>query len=101
MISKSPESIRKEIPQKSKSLKLHSLPPQILCFSHLTQTHIQETNCLIVNIEVEVCETGPPELPDLFTIQLLTNHLHRNQSSLSSAKGDAEHRLLEGSANAS
>jgi hypothetical protein len=65
---KNPESTQKEIPQKSKTLKLSSLPPKV------------QTNCPIV--EVEVCETGPTELPDLFTIQLLTDQVHRNRSSV-------------------
>jgi hypothetical protein len=63
-----PESTHKEIPQKSKSLKLYSLPPQISSNNRRTQTHMHKTNCLILNIEVEICETGPLELPDLLTI---------------------------------
>jgi hypothetical protein len=54
-----PESTHKEIPQKSKSLKLYSSPLQISSPNRLTQTHIHKTNCLILNIEVEVCEIGP------------------------------------------
>jgi hypothetical protein len=91
-----PESTHKEIPQKSKSLKICSLPPQISSPNRLTQTHIHKTNCLNLNIEVEVCETGPLELPDLFTkSSCLPTTFTETEILFSSAKRDAKHRLLE------
>jgi hypothetical protein len=73
---KSPESIQKETPQKSKSLKLCSCP-------HKFRTPIIWHKLISKKpTAVVVCETGPAELPDLFTTQLLSSHVRRNRSSL-------------------